>query len=65
MRENQQDDARRGGDSDNLPNTRLFCNGKATMKVMEEMAERGIRPAKNIKMLEYINNMHEYISSWT
>jgi UDP-N-acetylglucosamine--N-acetylmuramyl-(pentapeptide) pyrophosphoryl-undecaprenol N-acetylglucosamine transferase len=49
----------------NLPNTRLFfVTGKSYYEgVMEEMAERGIRPAKNIKMLEYINNMHEYISS--
>lgn len=42
----------------------FFVTGKSYYKaVQEEMLERGIQAPQNIEILEYVENMHEYISS--
>jgi UDP-N-acetylglucosamine--N-acetylmuramyl-(pentapeptide) pyrophosphoryl-undecaprenol N-acetylglucosamine transferase len=48
-----------------MPGVRLyFITGRNYYgKVMEALAERGISPGGNIMILEYADNMHEYLSA--
>ena len=48
-----------------IPDTRLFfiTGRNYYQKVLESVEERGIALSENIKVLEYVDNMHEYLSA--
>lgn len=47
----------------NMPDTRLFLiTGRNYYdKVLDTLKDRGVEPSENIKILEYADNMHEYL----